>query len=58
MFVYITWKNKDGKSLKTLVDHTKVETFIKAFIEHDIEPAIDIPELDKESLENQNILTT
>jgi uncharacterized protein (UPF0264 family) len=58
MFIYITWKNKDGKSLKTMVDHTKVETFITAFIEHGVEPAIDIPELDKEALENQKILTT
>ena len=44
--------------LKTLIDHTKVESFVAAFIEHGVEPAIDIPELDKESLENQKILTT
>jgi len=58
MFIYITWKNKDGKPLKTLIDHTKVEAFVAAFIEHDVQPAIDIPELDKESLETQKILTT
>tara|TARA_Y100001949_G_C15715433_1_gene212787 strand:- start:240 stop:416 length:177 start_codon:yes stop_codon:yes gene_type:complete len=57
MFIYITWKNKDGKPLKTMVDHTKVETFITAFIEHGVLPTIDIPELDQEALENQKILT-
>lgn len=41
-----------------MVDHTKIESFIIAFIEHGVEPAIEIPELDKESLESQKILTT
>jgi len=40
-----------------MVDHTKVETFITAFIEHGVQPAVDIPELDQEALENQKILT-
>ena len=58
MFIFISWKNKDGKDLKTMVDHTKAEAFITAFIEHGITPEVTIPELDKESLENQSVLTT
>ena len=58
MFIYITWKNKDGKDLKTMVDHTKVETFLVAMIEHGVEPALDIPELDKETLQKQTALQT
>ncbi|MBF85087.1 MAG: hypothetical protein CL489_11555 [Acidobacteria bacterium] len=58
MFIYITWKNKDGKDLKTMVDHTKVDTFLVAMIEHGVEPAIDIPELDEEALQKQSDLQT
>ena len=41
-----------------MVDHTKAEAFITAFIEHGITPEVTIPELDKESLENQSVLVT
>jgi len=58
MFIYITWKNKDGKDLKTMVDHTKVDTFLVAMIEHGVEPAVDIPELDEEALQKQSDLQT
>ena len=58
MFIYITWKNKDGKDLKTMVDHNKVDTFLVAMIEHGVEPAIDIPELDEEALQKQSDLQT
>jgi hypothetical protein len=56
MFIFISWKNKKGVQLKTLVDHTKICAFVTAFIEHGVEPEIEIPELDKEALENQKIL--
>ena len=57
MFIWISWKNKDGKQLKTMVDHTKICNFVTLFIERGVEPKIEIPELDKEALENQKILT-
>ena len=44
MFIYITWKNKGGKELKTMVDHTKVQTFISAMLERGVEPEVLLPE--------------
>jgi len=44
MFIYITWKNKGGKELKTMVDHSKVQTFISAMVERGVEPEVFLPE--------------
>ena len=44
MFIYITWKNKGGEELKTMVDHSKVQTFISAMVERGVEPEVLLPE--------------
>ena len=56
MFIEFIWKNKDGKTLKTLVEHTKAQTFINAFVDRGVEPHISMP--DEVILSNQiDILT-
>ncbi len=56
MFIEFTWKNKDGKTLKTLVEHTKAQAFISAFVEREVEPHVAMP--DEVVLSNQiDILT-
>ena len=44
--------------MKTMVDHTKVDTFLVAMIEHGVEPAIGIPKLDEETLSKQTMKQT
>jgi len=56
MFIEFTWKNKDGKTLKTLVEHTKAKRFINAFVDREVEPSLVMP--DEAVLSNQiDILT-
>ena len=56
MFIEFIWKNKDGKTLKTLVEHTKAQTFINAFVDRGVEPHVTMP--DEVVLSNQiDILT-
>jgi len=56
MFIEFIWKNKDGKTLKTLVEHTKAQTFINAFVDRGVEPHVSMP--DEVVLSNQiDILT-
>ena len=56
MFIEFIWKNKDGKTLKTLVEHTKAQTFINAFVDRGVEPHVSMP--DEVILSNQiDILT-
>ena len=56
MFIEFTWKNKDGKTLKTLINHTKAQTFVDAFVERGVEPHVSMP--DEVVLSNQiDILT-
>ena len=56
MFIEFIWKNKDGKTLKTLVEHTKAQTFINAFVDRGVEPQVSMP--DEVVLSNQiDILT-
>ena len=43
MFIEFTWKNKDGKTLKTLIEHTKAQTFVDAFVERGVEPHVSMP---------------
>ena len=51
MFIEFIWKNKDGKTLKTLVEHTKAQTFINAFVDRGVEPHVSMP--DEVVLSNQ-----
>ena len=56
MFIEFTWKNKDGKTLKTLINHTKAQTFVDAFVARGVEPHVSMP--DEVVLSNQiDILT-
>ena len=56
MFIEFIWKNKDGKTLKTLVEHTKAQTFINAFVDRGVEPHVTMP--DEVVLSNQiDVLT-
>ena len=56
MFIEFIWKNRDGKTLKTLVEHTKAQTFINAFVDRGVEPHVSMP--DEVILSNQiDILT-
>ena len=56
MFIEFIWKNKDGKTLKTLINHTKAQTFVDAFVERGVEPHVTMP--DEVVLSNQiDILT-
>ena len=56
MFIEFTWKNKDGKTLKTLINHTKAQTFVDAFVQRGVEPHVSMP--DEVVLSNQiDILT-
>ena len=56
MFIEFTWKNKDGKTLKTLINHTKAQNFIDAFVQRGVEPHVSMP--DEVVLSNQiDILT-
>ena len=56
MFIEITWKNKDEKTLKTLIEHTKAQTFVDAFVKREVEPKLAMP--DEVVLSNQiDILT-
>ena len=56
MFIEFIWKNRDGKTLKTLVEHTKAQTFINAFVDRGVEPHVSMP--DEVVLSNQiDILT-
>ena len=56
MFIEFIWKNKDGKTLKTLVEHTKAQIFINAFVDRGVEPHVSMP--DEVVLSNQiDILT-
>ena len=56
MFIEFIWKNKDGKTLKTLINHTKAQTFVDAFVERGVEPHVSMP--DEVVLSNQiDILT-
>ena len=56
MYIEFIWKNKDGKTLKTLVEHTKAQTFINAFVDRGVEPHVSMP--DEVVLSNQiDILT-
>ena len=56
MFIEFTWKNKNGDVLKTLVEHTKVQAFINAFVDREVEPVLNMP--DEVVLSNQiDILT-
>ena len=56
MFIEFIWKNKDGKTLKTLVEHTKAQTFINAFVDRGVEPHVSMP--DEVVLSNQiDVLT-
>ena len=56
MFIEFIWKNKDGKTLKTLVEHTKAQTFINAFVDREVEPSVVMP--DEVVLSNQiDVLT-
>ena len=56
MFIEFTWKNKDGKTLKTLINHTKAQTFVDAFVKRGVEPHVSMP--DEVVLSNQiDILT-
>ena len=56
MFIEFIWKNKDGKTLKTLVEHTKAQTFINAFVDRKVEPSLVMP--DEVVLSNQiDVLT-
>ena len=56
MFIEFTWKNKDGKTLKTLIEHTKAQIFVDAFVEREVEPKLAMP--DEVVLSNQiDILT-
>ena len=56
MFIEFIWKNKDGKTLKTLVEHTKAQKFINAFVDRGVEPHVSMP--DEVVLSNQiDILT-
>ena len=44
MFIEITWKNSKGETLKTLVEHTKIQAFINGFVERDVQPDLKMPE--------------
>ena len=56
MFIEFTRKNKDGKTLKTLINHTKAQTFVDAFVQRGVEPHVSMP--DEVVLSNQiDILT-
>ena len=46
MFIEITWKNSKGETLKTLVEHTKIQGFINGFVERDVQPDLKMPEDD------------
>ena len=58
MFIFISWKNKEGKDLRTMIDHTKVDSFVSAFIEQGVTPEIIIPELDSNFIKPQQVVTT
>ena len=56
MFIEFIWKNRDGKTLKTLLNHTKAQTFVDAFVQRGVEPKLVMP--DEVVLSNQiDILT-
>ena len=56
MFIEFIWKNRDGKTLKTLVENTKAQIFINAFVDRGVEPHVSMP--DEVVLSNQiDILT-
>jgi hypothetical protein len=44
MFIEITWKNSKGETLKSLVEHTKVQAFVSGFVERDVKPDLTMPE--------------
>ena len=50
MFVYICWKNKDGKELKAYIDHSKVQAFITEFVKRGVAPTVLLPEMAEETI--------
>jgi hypothetical protein len=44
MFIEITWKNSKGETLKSLIEHTKVQAFVSGFVERDVKPDLIMPE--------------
>ena len=40
MFVYLTWKNLDGKELKSMLEYKKAEKIVKIMIDRGITPQI------------------
>ena len=42
MFIKISWKNSKGELKETLVESKKVQGFINAFVERDVEPSLKV----------------
>ena len=43
MFMKISWKNSKGEEKESLVESNKVQSFINAFVERDVEPSLTMP---------------